>query len=52
MSWSQLFSRGEVKFKRREDILEDVKKFCYLGDKVSCYGGASEAVDARIGSAW
>ena len=47
-----MFSRGEVKFKRREDILEDVKKFCYLGDKVSCYGGASEAVDARIGSAW
>ena len=52
MSWSQLFSRGEVKFKRREDILEDVKKFCYLGDKVSCYGGASDAVDARIRSAW
>ena len=27
-------------------------KFCYLGDMVSCYGGASEAVSARIGSAW
>ena len=29
-----------------------MKKFCYLGDMISCYGGASEAVSARIGSAW
>ena len=26
--------------------------FCYVGDMISCYGGASEAVSARIGSAW
>ena len=24
----------------------------YLSDVISCYGGASEAVSARIGSAW
>ena len=29
-----------------------MEKFCYLGDMISCYGGASEAVSARIGSAW
>ena len=26
--------------------------FCYVGDMISCYGGASEAVSARIGSLW
>ena len=35
-----------------EDVLEEVEKFCYLGDVISCYGGACEAVSARISSAW
>ena len=39
-------------FKRGKDVLEEVEKFCYLGDIISCYVGASEAVNARIGSAW
>ena len=38
-------------FKRGEDVLEEAEKFCYLGDMNSCYGGASEAVSARFGSA-
>ena len=42
----------KLKFKSGEDVLEEVGKFCYLGDMISCYGGASEAVSARIGSAW
>ena len=46
-----MLSRGEVKFKRGEDFSEEVEKFCYLGDMIS-YGGASEAVSARIGSVW
>ena len=29
-----------------------MEKFCYLCDMISCYGGASEAVGARIGSVW
>ena len=29
-----------------------MEKFCYLCDMISCYGGASEAVSARIGSVW
>ena len=29
-----------------------MEKFYYLGDMISCYSGASEAVSARIGSAW
>ena len=36
----------KLEFKRDEDVLEEVKKFCYLGDMVSCYGGASEAVSS------
>ena len=43
---------GKVEFKRGEDVLEKVEKFRYLGDMISCYVGASEAVSARIGSAW
>ena len=43
--------KEKLEFKRREDILEKLEKFCYLGDTISCYGGASEAVSARIGSA-
>ena len=31
-------------FKRGEDVLEEVEKFCYLGDMISYYCGASEAV--------
>ena len=46
-----MFSRVNLDFKRGEDVLEEVEKFCYLGDMISCYGGASEAVSARIGSA-
>ena len=34
-----------------EDVLEEVEKF-YLGDMFSSHGGVSEAVSARIGSAW
>ena len=33
-------------------VLGEKEKFCYLGDMISCYGGASEAVSTRIGSAW
>ena len=42
----------KLEFKRDEDVLEEVENFCYLGDTISCYGGASEAVSTRIGSAW
>ena len=42
----------KLEFKRGEDVLEEVEKFCYLGDMISCKGGASEAVSARISSAW
>ena len=39
----------KLEFKRGEDVLEKVEKFCYLGDMISCYGGACESVSARIG---
>ena len=54
MSWSELFSGGEVRvFSRGEGVLEEVKKFCYQGNMmISCYIGASEVVSARIDSAW
>ena len=39
-------------FKRGEDVLEEVEKFCCLGHMISCYGGASEAVSARTSSVW
>ena len=42
----------KIEFKRGEDVLEEVEKFCYLSDMISCYGGASESVSARIGSTW
>ena len=29
-----------------------MKTFCYLGDMISCYGGASDLVIARISSVW
>ena len=41
----------KLEFKRGEDVLEEVEKFCYLGDMISCYGGAPEAMSSRIGSA-
>ena len=41
-----------LEFKTGEDVLEEVERFCYLGDMISCFGGASEAVSARVGSAW
>ena len=42
----------KLEFKRGEDVLEEVQKFCYLGDMISCYSGPSEAVSARIGNVW
>ena len=42
----------KLEFKRGKDVLEEVDKFCCLGDMMSCYVGASEAVSARIGSVW
>ena len=39
-------------FKRDEDVLKKVEKFCYLGDMARCYGGAPEAVSKRIATAW
>ena len=39
-------------FKRDEDVLKKVEKFCYLGDMASCYGGAPKAVSKRIATAW
>ena len=42
----------KLEFKTGEDVLEEVEKFCYLDDMISCFGGASEAVSSRIGSAW
>ena len=41
----------KFEFKRGEDVLEAVERSCYLGD-ISCYGGASEEVSARMGSVW
>ena len=35
--------------KRIEDVSEEVEKFFYLSDIISCYGGVSEAVSAKIG---
>ena len=42
----------KLEFKRGEDVLKEVGKFCYLDNTVSCYVGASEAASARIRSAW
>ena len=42
----------KLEFKRGEDVLKEVEKFRYLGDMISCYCGAFEAVSARIGSTW
>ena len=42
----------KLEFKRGEDVLEEVQKFCYLGVMISCYGEASEPVNAKIGSVW
>ena len=41
----------KLEFKTGEDVLEEVEKCCYLGDMICCFGGASEAVSARIVSA-
>ena len=41
--------KEKLEFKRGEDVFEEVKKFCYLGDMISCFGRASEVVSARIG---
>ena len=42
----------KLEFNRGQDVSEEVEKFCYLGDMISCCGGASEAVSAMISSAW
>ena len=42
----------KLDFKKDEDVLGEVEKFCYVGDMIACYGGVSEAVSARIGSVW
>ena len=42
----------KLEFKRGKDVLQEVEKFCYVGDMISCYGGASEGVSSRIISAW
>ena len=42
----------KLEFTTGKDVLEGVEKFCYLGGMISCFGGAPEAVSARIGSAW
>ena len=39
----------KLEFKTGEDVLGEVEKFCYLVGMISGYGGASEAVSARIG---
>ena len=44
--------QAKLEFKRGEDVLEEVEQFCYLGDIISFYGGASEVVSARIHRAW
>ena len=41
-----------VEYVLDEDVLEEVEKFCYLVDMISCYGESSQAVSAKIGSAW
>ena len=41
----------KLEFKRGEDVLEEVEKFCCPGDMIS-YDGASEAMIPRIGSMW
>ena len=46
------YSAEKFEFKRGEDVLEEVKKFCYLDDMISSYGEASKAVSGRISSAW
>ena len=42
----------KLRFKTGEVVSGEVEKFCYLFDMISYYCGASEAVSARIGSAW
>ena len=44
--------KEKLEFKRHEDVLEEVEKFCYLADMISYYDGASESLSARIGSPW
>ena len=38
----------KLDFKKNEDDLEEVEKFCCLGDMISCFGGTKQ----KIGSAW
>ena len=43
---------GKLEFKGGEGVLEEMEKFFYMGDMISCYGEASVAVSARIDNAW
>ena len=42
----------KLQLKRSKNVLEEVEKFCYLGNMIGCHDGASEVVSARIGNAW
>jgi hypothetical protein len=42
---------GEVSM-NQEEVLECVKKFCYLGDMLGCGGSAGEASRTRVRCAW
>ena len=41
----------KLEFQGSEDVLEEMEKFFYLVDMISCYGGAFVTVSARIRSA-
>ena len=32
----------KLEFKKGEYVSEEMQKFCYLGDLISCYGGKSK----------
>ena len=44
--------KEKFKFKRGEDVSEEVEEFCSLGGMFSSYGAASEGVHVRIDSVW
>ena len=44
--------KEKLEFKKGDNVLQEVEKFCYLGDLTSCYGGASKAVRTRTCSEW
>ena len=42
----------KFEFKRGENVLWELEKFCHQGDLINCYDGASEAVSERIVGLW